>query len=80
MSQLNENLWGLGYVRACKSPDRVTETLFGRISFPGVLPGASIRDGGLTLLAMFIPKIGGGVNHGDVLYLFGRVTPAGWSK
>jgi len=39
-----------------------------------VLPLASLRYGPATLITTYIPNLGGGINHGSVLYVFGRVT------
>ena len=44
------------------------------IPFPAVLPLFSLRYGQATLVTTYIPTIGGGVNHGSILYIFGRVT------
>jgi palmitoyl transferase len=41
--------------------------------FPAVLPLASVRTGQLEILTSYIPKLNGGVNHGSVLYFFGKI-------
>ena len=40
--------------------------------FPAVLPIASIKIKGFEVLGTFIPKLNGGINHGNVGYFFGR--------
>jgi len=50
------------------------------IPVPGALPEASLRFGPLTLSTMFVPKLGGGVNHGNVVYFFGHIDPDRWSR
>ena len=40
---------------------------------PAVLPLASVRYGRAELLATYIPKLNSGVNHGSVLYVFGKI-------
>jgi palmitoyl transferase len=61
---------GLGYTALIvQRPD-----IANGIPFPAVLPLFSLRYGQATLVSTYIPTIGGGVNHGSVLYLFGRVT------
>jgi palmitoyl transferase len=62
--------FGLGYVAAIvQRPD-----IFHGIPFPAALPLASLRYKEATLSATFIPTVGGGVNNGSVLYVFGRYT------
>jgi palmitoyl transferase len=41
--------------------------------FPTVLPLFTLRYRNAELLATYIPTIGGGVNHGSVLYVFGKI-------
>ena len=60
---------GLGYTAFLMSrPD-----IFNNVPFPAVLPIASVKLGPAELMGTFIPKLNGGVNHGNVGFLFGRV-------
>ncbi|MCL2297440.1 MAG: phospholipid:lipid A palmitoyltransferase [Proteobacteria bacterium] len=62
--------FGLGYVAAIvQRPD-----IFHGIPFPAALPLVSLRYKEATLVTTFIPTVGGGVNNGSVLYVFGRYT------
>jgi palmitoyl transferase len=61
---------GLGYTAMMvQRPD-----IANGIPFPAVLPLFSLRYGEATLVTTYIPNFGGGINHGSVLYIFGRVT------
>jgi palmitoyl transferase len=40
---------------------------------PVALPLASLRTGQLEILTAYVPKLNGGVNHGSVLYFFGKI-------
>ena len=61
---------GLGYTAVIvQRPD-----IANGIPFPAVLPLFSLRFGQTTLVSTYIPNLGGGINHGSVLYVFGRVT------
>ncbi|MDR0769651.1 MAG: peptide ABC transporter permease [Burkholderiales bacterium] len=61
---------GLGYTAMIvQRPD-----IFHGIPFPAALPLLSLRYGNASLVTTFIPTIGGGVNNGSVLYVFGRYT------
>jgi lipid IVA palmitoyltransferase len=40
---------------------------------PVVLPLASVRHQKVEVLTTYIPKLNGGVNHGSVLYVFGKI-------
>lgn len=40
--------------------------------FPAALPLASVKVYNAEVLATFIPKLNGGINHGDVAYFFAR--------
>ncbi|MDR2016730.1 MAG: hypothetical protein LBP90_03880 [Burkholderiales bacterium] len=44
------------------------------IPIPAALPLLSLRYQNATLVTTFIPTVGGGVNNGSVLYIFGRYT------
>ena len=60
---------GLGYsALIVQRPD-----IAGGWPFPAVLPLASLRSGQVEVLASYIPKLNGGVNHGSVLYFFGKI-------
>lgn len=41
--------------------------------FPAALPLASVKYGPAEIMGTFIPKLNGGVNHGNVAYFFGRI-------
>jgi palmitoyl transferase len=41
---------------------------------PVLLPLATVRSQKVEVLSTYIPKFGGGVNHGSVLYLFGKIS------
>jgi len=41
---------------------------------PVVLPVLSLRYDRLTLASIYIPKLGGGINHGSVFYVFGKIA------
>jgi palmitoyl transferase len=61
---------GLGYtVMIIQRPD-----IASGIPVPVALPFASVRYDQLTLVTTYIPNLGGGINHGSVLYIFGRYT------
>jgi hypothetical protein len=38
-----------------------------------VLPLFTLRYQKFELLSTYIPTVGGGVNHGSVLYVFGKI-------
>ena len=60
---------GLGYtVMIVQRPD-----IADGVPFPAILPLGSLRYGDGTLFMTYIPSLGGGINHGSTLYLFGRV-------
>jgi lipid IVA palmitoyltransferase len=41
---------------------------------PAILPLASVRYDKVTVYTTYIPNFGGGINHGSVLYVFGKVA------
>jgi hypothetical protein len=41
---------------------------------PVLLPLFTLRSQKVELLSTFIPTLNGGVNHGSVLYLFGKIS------
>ncbi len=60
---------GLGYTAFIMTrPD-----IFNGIPFPAALPLASVKVGPAEVYGTFIPKLNGGVNHGNVAYFFGRI-------
>ena len=62
--------FGLGYTALIvQRPD-----IFGGVPFPAALPLVSLRYGNASLVTTYIPNVGGGVNNGSVLYVFGRYT------
>jgi palmitoyl transferase len=59
---------GLGYTAMIIQRPDVADG----VPVPIALPLASVRYQKAELLTTFIPNVGGGVNHGAVLYFFGR--------
>jgi palmitoyl transferase len=60
---------GLGYAALIvQRPD-----IANGIPFPAVLPIVTLRYGGARIDATYIPNFGGGINHGSVFYVLGRV-------
>ena len=60
---------GLGYTAAIiKRPD-----IANGWPVPVVLPLFTLRYQNFELLSTYIPTVGGGVNHGSVLYIFGKI-------
>lgn len=43
------------------------------VPVPVVLPLLALRYQKVTLLSAFVPKLNGGINHGDILYFFGKI-------
>ena len=41
---------------------------------PVILPLFTLRSQKVEVLSTFIPTLNGGVNHGSVLYLFGKIS------
>jgi lipid IVA palmitoyltransferase len=60
---------GLGYTLMLVARNDI----FNGWPFPAVLPLASVRYQKVTVLATYIPTLGG-VNNGSVLYVFGKVA------
>ncbi|KAF0813799.1 Lipid A palmitoyltransferase PagP [Andreprevotia sp. IGB-42] len=60
---------GLGYTVGLVS----RQDIYGGIPFPIALPLVSIKADRVSLMGTFIPKLGGGLNHGNVAFFFGRV-------
>lgn len=40
---------------------------------PVALPLFTLRHGSVEVLSTYIPKLNGGINHGSVLYIFGKI-------
>ena len=40
---------------------------------PAALPLATLRHDNVEVLSAYVPKLNGGVNHGSVLYIFGKI-------
>jgi lipid IVA palmitoyltransferase len=60
---------GLGFTAAIiQRPD-----IAGGWPVPVVLPLATVRHQKVEILTSYIPKLNGGVNHGSVLYVFGKI-------
>ncbi|HEV8256964.1 MAG TPA: hypothetical protein VGR42_08325 [Casimicrobiaceae bacterium] len=60
---------GLGFtVSIVQRPD-----IAGGWPFPAVLPLFTLRYRNVEVLSTYIPKLNGGVNHGSVLYIFGKI-------
>jgi palmitoyl transferase len=60
---------GLGFTAAViRRPD-----VAGGWPIPVVLPLFTLRYQQAELLSTFIPKLNAGINHGDVLYFFGKI-------
>jgi hypothetical protein len=38
-----------------------------------VLPVASVRYQKVEIMTSYVPKLNGGINHGSVLYIFGKI-------
>jgi len=61
---------GLGYMVAIvQRPD-----IASGVPFPAILPLFSLRWQKVTLMTTFIPTLNGGINHGSILYVFGRIA------
>jgi palmitoyl transferase len=43
------------------------------VPVPVILPLATLRYQKVEVLTTYIPNLGGGVNNGSVLYVFGRI-------
>ena len=40
---------------------------------PAALPLATLRHENVEVLSAYVPKLNGGINHGSVLYIFGKI-------
>jgi lipid IVA palmitoyltransferase len=61
---------GLGYTLMLIS----RQDIWGGAPFPAILPLVSVRYDKFTLLSTYIPTLNGGINHGSILYVFGKIT------
>lgn len=61
---------GLGYTAIIMSRTDIAKGW----PFPAVLPLFSLRYGKYTLVTTYIPNLGGGINHGSVFYVFGKIV------
>jgi palmitoyl transferase len=61
---------GLGYTAMIvQRPD-----IAAGVPFPTLLPLLTFRYGQANMVMTYIPALGGGINHGSTLYVFGRYT------
>jgi palmitoyl transferase len=61
---------GLGYtLMIVQRPD-----IASGIPFPAILPLFSLRYQKFTLISTYIPTLNGGINHGSILYVFGKIA------
>jgi hypothetical protein len=44
------------------------------VPVPAALPLFTLRYQKVTLVTSFIPTLNGGINHGSVLYIFGKIA------
>ena len=61
---------GLGYTLMLIS----RQDIWGGVPFPAILPLVSLRYDRLTVFSTYIPTLNGGINHGSILYVFGRIA------
>jgi lipid IVA palmitoyltransferase len=61
---------GLGYTLMLIS----RQDIWGGIPFPAILPLVSLRYDRFTVFSTYIPTLNGGINHGSILYVFGRIA------
>ena len=47
---------------------------FGLMSLSAILPLVSLRYDKVTVFSTYIPTLNGGINHGSILYVFGRIA------
>ena len=60
---------GLGFTAMIvQRPD-----IWNGVPFPAVLPMASLRHDKVEIMTSYVPKLNGGINHGSVLYIFGKI-------
>ena len=66
-----ENLQvGLGYTAMLVQRPDIADG----VPFPAILPLLTFRYQQANLVMTYIPALGGGINHGSTLYVFGRYT------
>ncbi len=61
---------GLGYTLMLIS----RQDIWGGAPFPAILPLFALRYDRFTVLSTYIPTLNGGINHGSILYVFGKIT------
>ena len=61
---------GLGYTLMLIS----RQDIWGGVPFPAILPLVSLRYDKVTVFSTYIPTLNGGINHGSILYIFGRIA------
>jgi palmitoyl transferase len=61
---------GLGYTAAIVARSDIANGW----PIPVVLPALSLRYDKVTVSTIYIPKLGGGINHGSVFYFFGKIA------
>jgi palmitoyl transferase len=61
---------GLGYTLMLIS----RQDIWGGVPFPAILPLVSLRYDKVTVFSTYIPTLNGGINHGSILYVFGRIA------
>jgi len=61
---------GLGYTLMLIS----RQDIWGGVPFPAILPLVSLRYDRVTVFSTYIPTLNGGINHGSILYVFGRIA------
>ena len=61
---------GLGYTLMLIS----RQDIWGGVPFPAILPLVSLRYDRFTVFSTYIPTLNGGINHGSILYVFGRIA------
>ena len=50
------------------------QDIWGGVPFPAILPLLSLRYDRFTVFSTYIPTLNGGINHGSILYVFGRIA------
>lgn len=63
------NSVGVGYTAGVMSRADIAN----RFPIPFALPAASLNIGKVSLMAVLIPKLNGGINHGNVLFIFAKL-------
>jgi palmitoyl transferase len=61
--------FGLGFsALIVQRPD-----IWNGVPFPAALPLATLRHDNVEVLSAYVPKLNGGINHGSVLFIFGKI-------